>query len=159
MIRLIKKYANRRLYDSHSSEYITLADLKNLIVAGERVRVIDAKSKQDISREVLLQLVAEQEALGRPILNEAILTALIRFYGHPMQQVATGYLEAALGQLQEQQRQLLEQMRGLLESPVDLAGRLARQNLEWMSELQKSFLAALRPAAQAKNGTGDQAED
>lgn len=159
MIRIIKKYANRRLYDTDSSEYITLADLKKLVAAGERVRVIDAKSKQDISREVLLQLVAEQEALGRPILNEAILTALIRFYGHPMQQVATRYLEAALGQLQEQQRQLLAQMRDLLESPVDLAGRLARQNLEWMSELQKSFLAALRPGAEAEDEVRDEAED
>ena len=151
MARIIKKYANRRLYDTHSSEYITLADLKNLVVAGEQIRVIDAKSKQVITREVLLQLVAEQEALGRPILNETILTALIRFYGHPMQQVATRYLEAALGQLQEQQQQLLEQMKELLESPVDLAGRLARQNLEWMSQMQKSFLAALQPPTKPKD--------
>jgi polyhydroxyalkanoate synthesis repressor PhaR len=157
MTRIIKKYANRRLYDSERSEYITLADLKDLVVAGERVRVIDAKSKDDISREVLLQLVAEQETLGRPILNEAILTALIRFYGHPMQQVATRYLEAALGQLQEQQRQLLEHMRGLLESPVDLAGRLARQNLEWLSEMQKGFLAALRPGAKPGSEPDEQA--
>ena len=145
MARIIKKYANRRLYDTETSQYITLADLKELIVRGERVRVVDAKSKQDISREVLLQLVAEQEALGRPILNEAILTGLIRFYDHPMQKIATRYLEAALGQLQEQQGQLLEQMRNLLESPVDLASRLARQNLEWMSRLQKDFLAVLQP--------------
>jgi len=94
---------------------------------------------------VLLQLVVEQEALGRPILNEAILTALIRFYDHPMQKMATHYLEATLGQLQEQQAQLLEQLRSMLESPTDLAARLARQNLEWMSRLQKDFLAALQP--------------
>jgi polyhydroxyalkanoate synthesis repressor PhaR len=146
MARIIRKYANRRLYDTETSQYITLADLKGLVARGEKVRVVDARSKQDISREVLLQLVAEQEALGRPILNEAILTALIRFYDHPMQKIATRYLEAALGQLQEQQGQLLEQMRNLLESPVDLASRLARQNLEWMSRLQKDFLAVLQPA-------------
>lgn len=145
MARIIRKYANRRLYDTDTSQYITLSDLKGLIVRGERVRVVDAKSKQDISREVLLQLVAEQEALGHPILNESILTALIRFYDHPMQKIATRYLEVALGQLQEQQGQLLEQMRKLLESPVDLASRLARQNLECMSRLQQDFLAALQP--------------
>ena len=77
--------------------------------------------------------------------DESILTALIRFYDDPMQKIATRYLEVALGQLQEQQGQLLEQMRKLLESPVDLASRLARQNLEWMSRLQQDFLAALQP--------------
>lgn len=152
MVRIIRKYANRRLYDTENSEYITLADLKGLVVRGEKVRVVDAKSKKDISREVLLQLVAEQEALGKPILNETILTALIRFYDHPMQKIATRYLEVALGQLQEQQRQLLEQMRGLLESPADLAGRLARQNLEWMSQMQKTFLAGLKPAEDPEDG-------
>jgi polyhydroxyalkanoate synthesis repressor PhaR len=141
--RIIKKYANRRLYDTASSEYITLADLKSRIVSGERVRIIDAKSREDISREVLLQLVAEQESIGQPILNEAILTGLIRFYDHPLQKMATGYLEAALGQLQDQQRQLLEQMRTLLESPADMASRLARQNLDWLSEMRDYFLAGL----------------
>ena len=151
MARIIRKYANRRLYDTDTSQYITLSDLKGLIVRGERVRVVDAKSKQDISREVLLQLVAEQEALGHPILNESILTALIRFYDDPMQKIATRYLEVALGQLQEQQGQLLEQMRKLLESPVDLASRLARQNLEWMSRLQH-LRREFAPAPCARSG-------
>jgi polyhydroxyalkanoate synthesis repressor PhaR len=151
MTRIIRKYANRRLYDTSISQYITLGDLKGLIASGERVSIVDAKSKQDISREVLLQLVAEQESLGRPILNVTILTALIRYYDHPLQKIATRYLEAALGQLQDQQRQLLEQMKGLLESPVDLAGRLARQNLQWMSEMQQSFLAALQPDTEPKD--------
>ena len=143
MARIIKKYANRRLYDTESSQYITLNELKGLIGRGVRVRIVDAKGKQDISREVLMQLVAEQEALGQPILNETILTALIRFYDHPLQKIATRYLELALGRLQEQQQQLLQQMRNLMESPTDLAASLARQNLEWISQLQKSFLNAL----------------
>ena len=159
MTRIIKKYANRRLYDTSTSQYITLGDLKGLVASGERVRIIDAKSKQDISREVLLQLVAEQESLGRPILNETILTGLIRFYDHPMQKIATRYLEVALSQLQDQQRQLLEQMKGLLESPVELAGRLARQNLEWMSEMQRSFLSVLRPGAAPEEGEKGEEQD
>ena len=139
MARIIKKYANRRLYDTESSCYITLDDLKELIVSGISIEVRDAKTQKDISREVLLQLVAEQESLGRPILNEAILIALIRFYDHPMQKLASGYLETALGQLQDQRVKLSEQMQGLMESPVDLVSQLARQNTEWLIQLQKSF--------------------
>jgi len=145
MPRIIKKYANRRLYDTGSSSYITLEDLKKLIAAGVPVKVLDAKSKEDISREVLLQLVADQESMGRPILNEAILTSLIRFYDHPMQTLATGYLETALGQLQEQQAQLVDKMQDLAKSPVSLVSDLTRKNVEWLSQLQQTFLSALSP--------------
>lgn len=145
MARIIKKYANRRLYDTGESCYITLDDLKKLIVSGVSVEVRDAKSEQDISREVLLQLVAEQESMGQPILNEAILTSLIRFYDHPMQKLASTYLETALGQLQNQRKQLGEQMKELMDSPIGLAGELTRQNLEWMQQLQQTFLSALNP--------------
>jgi polyhydroxyalkanoate synthesis repressor PhaR len=146
MARIIKKYANRRLYDTGSSCYITLDDLKGLIVSGVSIEVQDAKTRKDISREVLLQLVAEQESLGRPILNETILTALIRFYDHPMQKLASGYLETALGQLQDQRVKLSEQMQGLMESPADLVSQLTRQNLEWMTSLQKTLSSAMSPA-------------
>ena len=136
MPRIIKKYANRRLYDTKTSQYITLDDLKQLIISGHAVQVVDAKNKNDISREVLLQLVAEQESLGQPILNEAILTSLIRFYDHPMQKLAPRYLELALGQLQDQRARLSEQMQDIMESPVELASKftreLSRQNLDWM---------------------------
>jgi len=143
--RIIKKYANRRLYDTEKSSYITLDDLKKLIVAGVSVEIQDAKSGHDISREVLLQLVAEQESLGRPILNEAILTALIRFYDHPLQKLASNYLETALGQLQDQREKLSEQMKGLMDSPLNAAGELTRQNLEWMQQMQQTFVSALAP--------------
>lgn len=155
MTRTIKKYANRRLYDTSTSRYITLADLKDLIVVGESVRIVDAKSRSDITREVLLQLVAEQESLGRPILSEEVLTALVRFYGHPLQETATRYVESALGLLQRQQRQLLEQMRGLFDSPVELAGKLTRQNAEWLNQLQRGFLDALSPKPAGKGEPDD----
>jgi len=145
MPRIIKKYANRRLYDTEKSCYITLDDLKKLIIAGVSIEVQDAKSKDNISREVLLQLVAEQETLGRPILNEAILTALIRFYDHPMQKLASNYLETALGQLQDQQIQLSRKMQELMESPAELVGDLTRQNMEWVNQMQNSFMSALEP--------------
>ena len=145
MTRIIRKYANRRLYDTRESRYITLVDLKALVAAGVPVQVVDARSGADLTREVLLQLVAEQEALGRPILSQAVLTGLIRFYDHPLQKLATRYLEGALTQLQEQQRTLYEQMQGLAAAPAELGARLARQNLEWMQQLQQGFLAALQP--------------
>ena len=145
MTRIIKKYANRRLYDTGSSSYITLDDLKKLIVSGIPVEVRDAKTRKDITRDVLLQLVAEQESLGRPILNEAILTALIRFYDHPMQKLASSYVETALGQLQDQRAQLSRQMQALMESPADLFSQLTRQNMEWMSQLQKAFVTSMNP--------------
>jgi len=120
--------------------------LKHLIVSGLTVQVIDAKSKQDISREVLLQLVSEQESLGQPILNETILTALIRFYDHPMQKMVSRYLEMALDLLHRQRSQLSERMQKLMKSPADLVSDLTTQNLEWMSQLQQTFMAAMNPS-------------
>lgn len=145
MARIIKKYANRRLYDTGASCYITLDDLKKLIVSGVPVKVLDARTKKDISREVLLQLVADQESLGRPILNEAILISLIRFYDHPMQKLASSYLETALDQLQDQRAQLSAKMRDLMDSPMDLVSELSQQNLEWLSQLQQTFKSVLNP--------------
>jgi len=159
MPRIIKKYANRRLYDTRTSQYITLDDLKQLIISGDAVQVIDAKSKNDISRDVLLQLVAEQESLGQPILNEAILTSLIRFYDHPMQKLASPYLEMALGQLQDQRTRLSEKMQDLMESPAELASKftreLTRQNLDWMGQLQETFLAAMNPPGRDEDSSED----
>jgi len=146
MPRLIRKYANRRLYDTEASRYITLEDLKKLIVAGEDIQVQEAKGKQDVTREVLLQIVAEQEHLGSPILHEAILTSLIRFYGHPMQGMASQYLEGALQQLQKQRLQIAEQMQAVLQNPAEVLGTLAQQNLEWINRLQENFLRAVTPA-------------
>lgn len=151
MPRIIKKYANRRLYDTHESNYITLEALKELIVDGHAVQIIDAKSKQDISREVLLQLVAEQESAGTPILNETILTSMIQFYGHPMQKLASQYLQIALERLQTQRGQLSEQMLSIMQSPLELVKDLSKQNLEWMNTLQQTFLGAIKPDDKAKS--------
>ena len=150
MRRIIKKYANRRLYDTHESCYITLEELKNLIVSGQDIQIVDAKTNKGISREVLLQLVAEQESAGTPILNESILISMIQFYGHPMQKMVSQYLELALAQLQTQRSQLSEQMQKVMQSPTDLVKDITRQNLEWMSTLQETFLGAMKPPDKAE---------
>lgn len=94
--RLIKKYANRRLYDASQSRHITLDDVRNLIARGVRVKVIEDKTNEDITRLILLQVIADQEQLGRPILSTALLEALIRFYGDAQQGCLSDHLEKSV---------------------------------------------------------------
>src|SRR6202050_4514740 len=82
--RVIKKYANRRLYDSTASRHVTLDDLRKMIVSGDKVKVIDDKSGADLTRAVLLQVIAEQEQFGTPVLSLELLESIIRFYGNPV---------------------------------------------------------------------------
>jgi len=134
--RVIKKYANRRLYDVQTSRYITQAQLKDLIVTGAAIQVVDARSGDDLTREVLLQIVAEQEQLGIPILSETVLLALIRFYGHPMQLLASRYLEASLGRLVAQSQEATDRMQRATLSPVEFMNRMAQGGLDWLQQLQ-----------------------
>lgn len=112
--RVIKKYPNRRLYDTATSSYITLEDVKQLVVENVDVQVIDAKSQDDITRSVLLQIILEEESSGAPLFTYDVLTRLIRFYGNAMQGLMGGYLEKNLelfsqmqGKLQDQTRQMM----------------------------------------------------
>ena len=82
--RVIKKYPNRRLYDSASSSYITLADIKQWVIDGVSVQVVDAKTSQDLTRSILLQIILEEEACGSPLFTEKALADMIRFYGPTM---------------------------------------------------------------------------
>src|SRR5258708_7991966 len=91
--RLIKKYPNRRLYDTKTSVYITLADVKKLVVGGEEFQVVDAKSGEDLTRSILLQIILEEETAGAPMFSSDILTQFIRSYGNAMQGMLGTYLE------------------------------------------------------------------
>jgi len=91
--RVIKKYPNRRLYDTSSSSYVALADIKQLVMHNTPFRVVDAKSGEDLTRSILLQIILEHEAEGSPILTEQVLANIIRFYGHSMQGFMGAYLE------------------------------------------------------------------
>src|SRR6202011_2862238 len=97
--RLIRKYSNRRLYDTAGSRHVTLDDLRQLIVSGEKVKVIDDKSGEDLTRAVLLQVIAEQEQFGTPVLSLELLESIIRFYGNPVQEMLTRYMEQSVGAL------------------------------------------------------------
>jgi polyhydroxyalkanoate synthesis repressor PhaR len=94
--RLIKKYANRRLYDASQSRHITLDDVRNLIAGGVRVKVVEDKTNADITRLILLQVIADQEQLGRPLLSTPLLEALIRFYGNAQQGFLSDHLEKSV---------------------------------------------------------------
>src|SRR6185437_8189268 len=94
--RLIRKYANRRLYDAHDSRHVTLDDLRKLIASGQRIKVIDDKSGEDLTRSILLQIIAAQEQFGTPALSTQLLEGIIRFYGNPVQQLRAGHRGAEL---------------------------------------------------------------
>ena len=91
--RLIKKYPNRRLYDTQTSSYITLTDVKQLVLDAEEFAVVDAKSSEDLTRSILLQIILEEEANGAPMFTSVVLSQIIRYYGHAMQGMMGSYLE------------------------------------------------------------------
>jgi len=91
--RLIKKYPNRRLYDTQTSSYITLTDVKQLVLDNEEFTVVDAKSAEDLTRSILLQIILEEEANGAPMFSTVVLAQIIRYYGHAMQGMMGSYLE------------------------------------------------------------------
>ena len=91
--RLIKKYPNRRLYDTETSSYITLADVKQLVLDNETFAVLDAKTNDDLTRTILLQIILEEEANGAPMFSSVVLSQIIRYYGHAMQGMMGSYLE------------------------------------------------------------------
>jgi polyhydroxyalkanoate synthesis repressor PhaR len=158
---VIKKYANRRLYDAKSSRHVTLDDLRQLIVQGERVKVVDDKSGDDLTRSVLLQIISEQEHFGRPILTIPVLEALIRFYGNSMQDFMTRYLEQSVENFVQQQQAAQAQLARMMSgTPLAPMADLTRQNLESWARIQESMIAALgagaaSPAAAGTTAPGD----
>lgn len=114
-IRLIKKYPNRRLYDTQTSTYITLADVKQLVLGGESFSVVDAKSGDDITRGILLQIILDEESSGAPMFSADMLSQVIRFYGNAMQGMMGDYLEKNIKAFTEIQNSLQEQSRKMVE--------------------------------------------
>ncbi len=138
--RIIRKYANRRLYDTEASRHINKDDVRRLIAAGTDVRILEDGSGDDITRSVLLQLVAEQELGGKPVLSDQMLTQIIRFYDHPMQGVLGSYLQQSFETFLQQQSSLQEQMQELMRSgPFAVMKDVAKQNMEAWQAMQRAF--------------------
>lgn len=108
-VRLIKKYPNRRLYDTKTSSYITLADVKQMVLKQEEFQVLDAKSNDDLTRQILLQIILDEESGGMPMFSSDLLSQMIRSYGSAMQGFMGSYLEKNIEAFQQMQKALQDQ--------------------------------------------------
>lgn len=146
--RVIKKYPNRRLYDTVESRYITLADIRRLVMDKIDFVVIDKKSQEDITRSILLQVIAEQEHTGEPLMSQDFLSQVIRSYGGAMQGFVGSYLEQSLKLLASQQNQMREQMRGVMgEDAFESIATLTQRNLERWRSMQDEIFKAMTGAS------------
>lgn len=150
--RVIKKYPNRRLYDTTESKYVTLSDVRELVLAGVAFCVIDKKSSEDITRNILLQIIIEQEEDGEPMFSTDVLEQMIGFYGNSMQGQAGDFIQSSLNLFQEQQKQFQEQVTGALQSNPMASGfaEVAQRNMDLWQQMQSNFFQAAGGARQGK---------
>ena len=137
-LRLIKKYPNRRLYDTKTSSYITLADVKQMVLKQEEFQVVDAKSGDDLTRAILLQIILEEESGGAPMFSSDLLSQMIRSYGNAMQGMMGGYLERNMRAFQDIQKALQDQSQ-----------RMYGDNSRASQELWAQFMNLQGPAMQS----------
>lgn len=139
--RIIKKYPNRRLYDTHISSYITLQDIKELVMCFCDFKVIDAKSKEDLTRCTLMQLIADEESHGNPILTADILQEFVRFYGDSMQAMMSRFLEHSVKLFMEKRAGLKSPLNSMLgTNQTSQMQSIAEQNLD---NFDRDFTASL----------------
>jgi polyhydroxyalkanoate synthesis repressor PhaR len=153
-IRIIKKYPNRRVYDTHLSKYIKVVDLRDMIINGIEFKVIDSKTKEDVTRSVLLQIILEQESDNNPLFSSENLLHFIRYYDHSNSAIFSAYLTQSLQFFNQQQDQLNQQFADLLtRNPVDNFNQFNQQNIDMWQGFQKQFFdsfAATKPSDQDK---------
>lgn len=140
-VRTIKKYPNRRLYDTQSSSYVTLAEIKKLVMAASPMVVLDAKTGEDLTRSILLQIILEEESAGLPMFSEAVLSNIIRFYGHAMQSHMGTYLESHVQSFMDWQNKLGES------SPA-LSPEVWAQFMQWQMPLMQNMFSGLAKPSQ-----------
>ena len=140
--RLIKKYPNRRLYDTRTSSYITLADVKDLVLNHEHFQVVDAKTGEDLTRSILLQIILEEEAGGAPMFTSDLLAHMIRFYGNAMQGMMGKYLESNIKAFTEMQVKLQDQARAIYGENSPVGQDLWAQFLNFQGPALQSMMGA-----------------
>ena len=140
--RLIKKYPNRRLYDTRTSSYITLADVKELVLNNEIFQVLDAKTGEDLTRSILLQIILEEEAGGAPMFTSDLLAHMIRFYGNAMQGMMGKYLESNIKAFTEMQAKLQDQARSIYGENSPVGQDLWAQFLNFQGPALQSMMGA-----------------
>ncbi len=140
--RLIKKYPNRRLYDTRTSTYITLADVKKLVLQGEEFQVVEAKTSEDLTRSILLQIILEEESAGAPMFSSDVLTQFIRSYGNAMQGMLGAYLERNMQLFGEIQKRMQEQSQKLYGEPAKFNEELWKQFMSFQGPAMQSLVSA-----------------
>lgn len=142
--RVLKKYPNRRLYDTQSSSYITLSDVKQMVLDAENFEVRDAKTGDDLTRSILLQIILEEESAGVPMFSTQMLAQIIRFYCHTMQGLMGAYLEKNLQGFIDMQKRFTEQTGGLYEgkafNPEVWSQFMSMQTPVVMQNMMSSYL-------------------
>ena len=128
--RVIKKYPNRRLYDTTTSSYVTLTEIKKLVMEAQTFAVKDAKTGEDLTRSILLQIILEEESAGAPMFTEAVLANIIRFYGHAMQGHMGAYLESNLQSLMLMQSKMGHQSQNIVSQMQE---QMQKQTAQFLS--------------------------
>jgi polyhydroxyalkanoate synthesis repressor PhaR len=155
--RVIKKYPNRRLYDTVQSKYITLADIRSLVLERIDFVVIDKKSQDDITRSILLQVIAEQEHGVDPVMSRDFLSQVIRSYGGTLQGVLSSYLEQSMKLFNSQQRELREKVKAVVGlDPVDTVAGVAQRNYQRWRSVQDEIFKTLMNATGRGNREGEE---
>ncbi len=160
--RVIKKYPNRRLYDTVESRYITLSDIRRLVLEKVDFVVIDKKTQEDITRSILLQVIAEQEHQGEPLMSQDFLSQVIRSYGGAMQGFVGSYLEQSLKLFMTQQQQVRDRVKSMVGlDPVETVTSLAQKNYaRWRSVQDEIFRALMNASGRGRErSTEDEAGD
>ena len=140
--RVIKKYPNRRLYDTQTSSYITLSDVKELVMAYEAFKVVDAKTSEDLTRSILMQIILEEESGGVPMFSPELLSHMIRFYGNPMQAMLGKYLENNIRGFVDFNKQMQEQSRNMSGDTIPMQKEMWSQFLNFQGPAMQTMMAA-----------------
>jgi polyhydroxyalkanoate synthesis repressor PhaR len=157
--RLIKKYPNRRLYDTQTSSYITLSDVKQLVLDGEDFTVVDAKTNEDLTRSILLQIILEEEANGIPMFSSSMLAQIIRYYGHAMQGMMGSYLEKNIQAFTDIQQKFTGALEGKPFSPemwtqfMNVQGPLMQGMMNNYIDQSKNLFVQMQEQMQSQSKT------
>lgn len=151
-MRVIKKYPNRRLYDTQKSTYITLTQVHDIIRSNEDFKVVDAETGEDITRSILIQIIIDQENSENPIFTTDMLTKFIRFYDDAAQNLFGEFLEQNMQMFTEQQKRFQQQVEGMIDNPVTrMVQESTERNLKFWQDMQQGFFdlatAGIRKAA------------
>lgn len=138
--RIIKKYPNRRLYDTELSRYITLSDVRDLVMKGVELEILDSSSNEDLTRATLLQIMLEEESGGDPLFTANMLAQIIRFYGGSVPGLFTHYLSESLTLFEQRQQEWQET---LSTNPMTAMSEMAQRNMELWSDMQKSLFQSM----------------